>query len=79
MAMNRSLETRLDRLEDRGHARRGLAVLDTNELQALLEALKEEDPAARNAKLAAVELRPQSEQALAEVIAELEEQGVGKH
>lgn len=77
--MNRSLETRLDRLEDRRHAQRGLGVLQDSELEALLEALKEQDPAARNAKLAAVEPRPQAEQALAEVIVGLMEQDDAKH
>jgi hypothetical protein len=66
------LEKRVDRLEYRGHARRGLAVLETSELQALLEALKEEDRATRDAKLAAIGLRPESEGALVEFIAELE-------
>jgi hypothetical protein len=77
--MNRSLEARLERLEDRGHDRSGLGVLQDNELEALLDALKEDDPAKRGALLAAIELCPQSEQALVEVIAELKEQHDGKH
>ena len=77
--MNRSLETRLDRLEDRADSRRDLAVLETGELEALLDALKEEDQAVRDAKFAAIKLLPQSERALAEAMAELMEHGDGEH
>ena len=77
--MNRSLDARILRLEEHSPPRRGLAVLDTSELQALCEALKEEDQATRDAKFAAIELRPESERALAEFMAELTEHGDGKH
>jgi hypothetical protein len=77
--MSRSLETRLERLEDRGKVRPGLGLLQETELEALLEALKEEDQAARDAKFAAIELRPESERALAEFMAELAEHDDGKH
>lgn len=77
--MNRSLDARVLRLEEHSPPRRGLAVLETSELQALCEALKEEDEAKRDAKLAAIELSLQSQQALAEFIAELKEHNDGDH
>jgi hypothetical protein len=67
---------RLDPLENQTDTRSGLGSLRDSELDALLDALKEEDEAVRNAKWAALSLCPKSERALAEIIAEIVEHSV---
>ena len=76
--MSRSLESRVERLEERTPAHPGLAVLEAHELVALVAALQQKNPAVREARLAAIDLCPRSEQALIDFIAHMQEQSEGK-
>ena len=68
------LGKRIAQLEGRTPVRHGLDSLATTELLALQEALHEEDATVRAAKLAGLNLRPESDRALTRYIANLTEE-----
>jgi hypothetical protein len=68
-----AIDRRLTKLEEIAPQRSNLDALSASELEALAEALAEQDAVLRGTKIAAIDLRPESELAVTRFINELQE------